>query len=57
MELETIDFPDSIVEVLPPGNEVRCGPDVVRCLCCGQARPRSWLDDDGCGICEECIPA
>jgi hypothetical protein len=49
--LELIAAPE--IEILPPEHD-----DVDRggariCLCCG--RSQSFLDDDGCGICEECL--
>ncbi|NNU63795.1 hypothetical protein G9X67_00610 [Rhizobium sp. WYCCWR 11152] len=39
-------------EILPPerGDD---RDEMSTCLCCG--RPRSFLDEDGCGICEECL--
>ncbi|RUM14201.1 hypothetical protein EFD56_26610 [Rhizobium phaseoli] len=40
------------VEILPPEREdnKRAG---FQCLCCG--RPAQAFDDDGCGICDECL--
>lgn len=38
-------------EILPPERED--SRDMATCLCCG--RPRPFLDEDGCGICEECL--
>ncbi len=29
--------------------------DTRMCLCCEKLRPSSCMDDDGCGICEECL--
>ncbi|MDM9644828.1 hypothetical protein [Rhizobium sp. S163] len=41
------------IEILPPEHDDfdRDGP--CNCLCCG--RSQSFLDEDGCGICEECL--
>ncbi len=42
----------SQIEILPPEREGSCeGGDA--CLCCG--RRQSMMDEDGCGICEECL--
>lgn len=40
------------IEILPPERE-GCLGDGILCLCCG--RPQSTMDEDGCGICEECL--
>ncbi|WP_432354902.1 hypothetical protein [Agrobacterium sp. rho-13.3] len=45
---------DKAVEIIPPeAKENRS--DARICLCC--RRSNCWIDDDGCGICEECIAA
>jgi hypothetical protein len=45
---------DAAVEIiLPAGREER--EDNHICLCCQRASKR--LDDDGCGICDECLAA
>jgi hypothetical protein len=36
-----------ITEILPPGGQGR-----EACICCGR---RSRIDEDGCGICDECL--
>ena len=41
------------VEILPPKREISSGEGACSCLCCG--RMRSVFDEDGCGICEECL--
>ena len=46
---------ESSVEILPPVREDTPGPDRVTCLCCHKARSLSSMDDDGCGICDECL--
>ncbi|WP_167336318.1 hypothetical protein [Neorhizobium vignae] len=45
---------DAAIEILTPDRD-RSHDDRVVCLCCRQARSKSWMDDDGCGICEECL--
>lgn len=50
----TTEVDDAAVEILPPESG-GSGDDHVVCLCCQQARFKSWMDDDGCGICEECL--
>ncbi|MGE7367875.1 hypothetical protein ACQKKX_02240 [Neorhizobium sp. NPDC001467] len=40
------------IDILLPEREERCDGGTV-CLCCG--RQRSMMDEDGCGICEECL--
>lgn len=42
------------VEIIPPERE-NLGADSKTCLCCERRRPASFMDDDGCGICEECL--
>lgn len=41
------------IEILPPKRDECLGHGAGTCLCCG--RPRSFMDDDCCGICEECL--
>ncbi|GAK69652.1 hypothetical protein RRU01S_07_01770 [Agrobacterium rubi TR3 = NBRC 13261] len=45
---------ETAVEIIPPdaGKDEK---DTRICLCCQRASP--WIDDDGCGICNECIEA
>ncbi len=43
---------DAAVEIIPPkppGDRAHARI----CLCC--QRPSKWIDDDGCGICNECL--
>jgi len=43
---------DAAVEIiLPDDHEERENTRI--CLCCQRAR--TWMDDDGCGICDECL--
>lgn len=43
---------DAAVEIIPP--KPSGAPAHARiCLCC--QRPSKWIDDDGCGICDECL--
>jgi hypothetical protein len=41
------------IEILPPEHDDVDRDGAFTCLCCG--RSQSFLDDDGCGICEECL--
>lgn len=41
------------IEILPPVPDDTHHHGPRSCLCCG--RTQSFLDDDGCGICEECL--
>ena len=52
MEDESVDLTAaSEIEILPPG---ALFSDIEHtCICCG--RSKSILDEDGCGICEECL--
>ena len=44
-----------LIEILPPEREDCCGTGTKTCSCCDRSRPASAMDDDGCGICEECL--
>lgn len=41
------------IEILPPAHDDTHHDGARSCLCCG--RSQTFLDDDGCGICEECL--
>ncbi len=43
-------FDERVIEIIPP--ERSREEDTSPCLCCGW---RSRMDEDGCGICEECL--
>jgi len=43
------------IEILPPEREDNCTSDATTCPCCQKLRPASSMDDDGCGICDECL--
>ncbi len=43
------------IEILPPEREETCTSDAATCACCHNLRPASSMDDDGCGICDECL--
>ncbi|RWX32767.1 hypothetical protein EHH54_26740 [Rhizobium leguminosarum] len=43
------------IEILLPDREETCASDVTTCPCCRKLRPASSMDDDGCGICDECL--
>jgi hypothetical protein len=43
------------IEILPPDRDETWASDATICTCCGKLRPASSMDDDGCGICDECL--
>ncbi|TBY46815.1 hypothetical protein E0H54_16200 [Rhizobium leguminosarum bv. viciae] len=43
------------IEILPPDRDDTCAPDTTMCPCCRRLRPASSMDDDGCGLCDECL--
>ncbi|MFP3547509.1 hypothetical protein SB748_29355 [Rhizobium sp. SIMBA_035] len=45
-------FADPMVGIIPPEREDRFVEELPSCLCCG--RP-AVMDDDCCGICEQCL--
>ncbi|MDM9646704.1 hypothetical protein [Rhizobium sp. S163] len=49
--LEMINTPE--IEILPPVHDDTHHYCPRSYLCCG--RSQTFLDDDGCGICEECL--
>jgi|EndMetStandDraft_3_1072993.scaffolds.fasta_scaffold1764739_1 hypothetical protein len=55
MEPAVVQVSEIPIEILPPEKEDVQEGDLVVCLCCLKPRSRSWIDDDGCGICEECL--
>lgn len=40
---------------IPPDREETSASDARTCPCCLKLRPASSMDDDGCGICDECL--
>lgn len=46
-------YVDADLELLPP--ERVCEDETVVCPCCRRTRPRSAMDKDGCGLCDECL--
>ncbi|NTF45236.1 MULTISPECIES: hypothetical protein [Rhizobium] len=43
---------DEEIEIIPPAT-FEAKADAPICLCC--QRPSLWIDDDGCGICDNCL--
>ncbi|NKK87387.1 hypothetical protein GFL80_24770 [Rhizobium leguminosarum bv. viciae] len=43
------------IEILPPDRDETCAGDTTTCPCCRRLRPASSMDDDRCGICDECL--
>lgn len=46
-------LPEDTLEILPPAPRRRKRENAVVCLCC--ERVSQPMDDDGCGICDECL--
>jgi hypothetical protein len=43
------------IEILPPDRKEICASDTMTCPRCRKLRPASSMDEDGCGICDECL--
>lgn len=54
MEQTALEFADQPMEIIPPARNDDQANAIV-CLCCQKLCSQMWMDDDGCGICEECI--
>lgn len=52
-DLVTIETSALSFEIIPP--EHVDSMDTTVCLCCCRLRPNFVMDDDGCGICDECL--
>ncbi|MBB6164647.1 hypothetical protein HNQ72_004492 [Rhizobium wenxiniae] len=52
-DLASDTFPDADLEIMPP--EHIAGSETAICACCCRRRPRSMMDEDRCGICDECL--
>lgn len=48
----TIALADAIIEILPPERDICVNREMPFCDCCGR---RAAMDEDCCGICEECL--
>lgn len=46
-------FFEADVEILPPHHATQ--HETAICRCCCRQRPNSAMDEDGCGICNECL--
>ena len=42
------------IEIIPPQQVSRCSTFII-CLCCNRSRTPEEMDEDGCGICNECL--
>ncbi|SCB48104.1 hypothetical protein GA0061102_106313 [Rhizobium miluonense] len=51
----TDQLPDLHMEILPPERVEESCTDAKACLCCRRMRSAARMDDDGCGICDECL--
>ncbi|WP_200950894.1 hypothetical protein [Rhizobium sp. Root1220] len=50
-DLVRITVDDDMMEILPP-DQKPCGVGEAACDCCGR---RAVMDEDCCGICDECL--
>ena len=48
-------FSECLVEILPPERDAASLPGMVACPCCQKMRSASCMDEDGCGVCDECL--
>ncbi|WJH38313.1 hypothetical protein N7E02_06595 (plasmid) [Aliirhizobium terrae] len=46
-------FSEAYIEILPPDHIDQ--KESAICVCCCRQRPNSAMDEDGCGICDECL--
>ncbi len=53
--LATNPLSDLHMEILPPERTEEPQADATACLCCRRMRSAAKMDDDGCGICDECL--
>jgi hypothetical protein len=42
------------IEIIPP-LQVSRRSTFINCLCCNRSRTPEEMDEDGCGICNECL--
>jgi len=47
-------YENELIEILPPEPHAD-GSDLRACLCCCRPCNSSAMDEDGCGICDECL--
>lgn len=50
--VSTIVFDDDMIEILPPVQNACSNGNISICDCCGCP---AVMDEDCCGICEECL--
>lgn len=50
--IQTSTVIDRVVEIVRPATDTPCLSILGACICCGR---QALLDEDGCGICEECL--
>ncbi|RWY66776.1 hypothetical protein EHI48_32420 [Rhizobium sp. WSM1325] len=55
MDRSAAEMLSEFYEILPPDREEPCASDAPTCPCCRKLRPASSMDEDGCGICDECL--
>ena len=52
-ELGLSDNFDAAIEFLPPHHADE--DESISCACCRRLQPRVLMDEDGCGICDDCL--
>ena len=46
---------EPLMEISPPERDEEPCADGTECLCCRWLRSARKMDEDGCGICDECL--
>lgn len=54
-QIATDPLSDLHMEILPPERDDESRADGIACLCCRRTRSARKMDEDGCGICDECL--
>jgi len=54
-QIATDPLSDLHMEILPPERDEESCADGIPCLCCRRTRSARKMDEDGCGICDECL--
>lgn len=52
-ELRVIENFDAEIEILLPHHVNE--DESIPCACCCRLQPRALMDEDGCGICDDCL--
>ncbi|AGB75630.1 hypothetical protein RTCIAT899_PC09215 (plasmid) [Rhizobium tropici CIAT 899] len=54
-QVATKPLSDLLMEILPPEHDEESRSNGTACLCCRRQRSARKMDEDGCGICDECL--